>query len=55
MKQTKTYANTKPWVTAEIKQILIEDEKAFEIHDRCTGKIIQRDKQMKINYATAHK
>lgn len=37
-KQTKTYVNTKPWVTADIKKLLTEKERAFKINDRCTGK-----------------
>lgn len=45
----RMYANTKPWITTDIKNLLIKKESAFRSKDRHTGTQIQKEIKMKIN------
>lgn len=47
-KRVKQFANSKPWITTEIKKLLVDKERAFKANDRYGGKLIQKEIQTKI-------
>lgn len=53
-KRVKQFANSKPWITSEIKKLLVEKERAFKENDRCGGKLIQKEIQKKIKQGKRH-